>query len=264
MLLGACSTKPQLPPLPEGVQTLTGTVVPAVISVGRRGSHLLRGVSTDLALLESASINLREFQGRTTALRGRYERNIDPEDLPIFIVQSVVSSEEETRTWSSSALGVTASIPRSWGMSGTGVSIAFVPAGSLRPVVALTMHQEEVFPSGVMLTIAGGKAIRFLDDISGEQRIAIERSSGYLEIAFTPQGSTDPEALRAEWLAFLRSLKIRDILQQSSGASSDAMSPRSIRDDQPCGGLAGILCPRGQYCEITDLEQNIGVCRSID
>jgi hypothetical protein len=31
----------------------------------------------------------------------------------------------------------------------------------------------------------------------------------------------------------------------------------------PCGGAAGILCPSGQYCEITDSASNIGRCRAV-
>ena len=265
LLLAGCTPKPELPTLPEGPQTLTGTVVPTTISTSRRGTHVLKASGEDIAYLESSTVNLREFQGRSTALRGHFEHNIDREDLPVLVVESVVSSEESVRPWSSSSLSLTAEVPTRCGVSGTGAAVAFIPVGSLHPVVGLAFKANTPMPSGITLTVGGAKAIRFLDELSGEQRIAVERSGGYLEIAFTPQREDDLSSARAEWLAFLRSLKISGAVS-AGGSSRAAVSSASsgTRDGQPCGGLAGILCPAGFYCAITDLEQNIGVCRTIE
>ncbi len=267
LFLAACTSLTPLPPLPEGVQTLTGTIVPTTMSTARRGTHLLRQSGSDHAYLESSTVLLREFQGRTTALRGHFERNIDARDLPVFVVKSVVSSDETFRSWSSTDLGIDANIPTRWGISPTeDGGIRFIPAGSLAPVVAISRFTERPLPSGIALSIDGGRAIRFLDDISGEQRIAIEQYSGYLELSFTPQHETDPVAARAEWMAFLRSVRVKgNIPLNASGSSRAATSGiSSLRDRQPCGGVAGVLCPSGQYCEITDLDQNIGICRAVE
>ena len=261
----ACTKEPVLPPLLEGPQTLTGTVLPATISTAHRGTHLLKQASGDVAYLESTTVNLREFQGRSTALRGHFERNIDPSDLPVLVVESVVSSEETVREWSSYALSLHAQVPTRWGISGTGSAFAFIPVGSLSPLVRVEMIAEKPLPSGIALSVGGGKAIRFLDELSGEQHIAVERAGGYLEFAFTPQREDDLEQARTEWLAFLRSLRIGGI--GATGSSSRAaVSSQSagFRARQPCGGIAGILCPSGSYCAITDLEQNIGVCKKIE
>ena len=107
-------------------------------------------------------------------------------------------------------------------------------------------------------------AIRFLDELSGEQRLAVERSDGYLEIAFTPQHEDDLEQARAEWFAFLRSLKVSGRSASNNSRTGVSSMPAGSGEGQPCGGLAGILCPSGLYCEITDLEQNIGVCKQIE
>lgn len=265
LFLAACTGEPTLHPLPEGSQTLTGTVIPTTISTGRRGSYILKQDGEDVAYLESATVNLREFQGRSTAFRGHFEHNIDTTDLPVLVVESVVSSEETVRDWASPILSMNAQVPIRWGISGTGTFVSFIPIGSLRPVVHLEMMSGKPLPSGITLTVGGGKAIRFLDELSGEQRIAVERTGGYLEIAFTPQREDDLEQARAEWLAFLRSLRIGGVVT-AGGSSRNAVSSASTgsREGQPCGGLAGILCPAGFYCAITDLEQNIGVCRKIE
>jgi hypothetical protein len=194
-------------------------------------------------------------------VRGHFERNIDVGDLPVFVVESVVSSDETVRPWESAALGITAVIPARWG-----ISISFIPAGSLSPVVGIAAVMEREIPSGIALTVGGDRAIRFLDDISGEQRIAIEQSSGYLELSFTPQHESDPVMARAEWMAFLRSVRVKGAIAVGNDevVSSADSSTAPVRDRLPCGGVAGILCPAEQYCEITDLDQNIGICRSLD
>lgn len=46
----------------------------------------------------------------------------------------------------------------------------------------------------------------------------------------------------------------------SSISSSSYSSVSSISLGAPCGGTAGILCPAGQYCFITDPESNTGRC----
>jgi hypothetical protein len=264
LFLVACTIEPVIPPLPEGSQTLTGTVIPTTISTTHRGTHILKQAGNDVAYLESTKVNLREFQGRSTALRGYFERNIDAEDLPVLVVESIVSSEEVVREWSSATLSVQAQIPIRWGLSGTGMSVSFIPLGSLHPIVSLQMVVDKPLPSGITLNVGNARAIRFLDELSGEQRIAVERAGGYLAIAFTPQREDDLEQARTEWLAFLRSLRIGGAA--AVGSSRAAVSSTSIgsRDGQPCGGIAGILCPSGLYCAITDLEQNIGVCRKIE
>lgn len=260
----SCTVAPELPVLPEGPQTLTGTVVPTTISTARRGMYVLKAAGKDLAYLESATVNLREFEGRSTALRGHYERNIDPEDLPVLVVESIVSSEESVRPWSSSQLALSADVPTRWGVSGTGSAMAFIPVGSLHPIVSLSMMADKPMPSGITMSVGGAKAIRFLDELSGEQRIAVERSGGYLELAFTPQREDDLATARSEWLAFLRSLRIGGAVGVGSSRAAVSSASTGIREGQPCGGLAGILCPAGFYCAITDLEQNIGVCKTIE
>lgn len=263
-ILSACVAPPSPPPLPDGLQTLTGTVVLTTISTGRRGSYVLKQGGQDVAYLESSTVNLREFQGRSTALRGRFEHNIDPQDLPVLVVEGVVSSQDSVREWRSSTLAVTAHVPIRWGLSGTGGSIAFIPVGSLYPVVSLQIVAGKPMPSGITLIMGGAKAIRFLDELSGEQRIAVERNDGYLEIAFTPQREDDLEQTRTEWHAFLRSLSFGGSSPVESSRAALSSASAGIGERQPCGGIAGVLCPVGLYCAITDLEQNIGVCRKIE
>jgi len=233
--------------------------MPATISTSRRGTHLLKQSGRDVAYLESSAVLLRDVQGRLAVLRGVYERNIDASDLPVFVVSVVASAEEATRDWQDTAMGIRAVIPSRWGVSRVQASLAFIPAGSLMPIVSVAQVGERPVPSGVALTVGGAPAIRFFDDISGEQRIAVPVEKGYIEIAYTPKSEADQDLARAEWLAFLRSIRIT---RASAASQPSPTSSSAFRDRSPCGGIAGILCPSGQFCEITDLELNIGVCRS--
>ncbi len=45
--------------LPQGPQTLTGTLIPAELSLTRRGTHVLKVDGDDVAFVESAAVNLR-------------------------------------------------------------------------------------------------------------------------------------------------------------------------------------------------------------
>lgn len=209
-------------------------------------------------------MNLRELQGRSVTLRGYFEANTDPSDLPVLVVEDVVNAEETTRAWTSEALKISASIPTRWGVAGTNFIVEFIPAGALRAVVSVVEREETPTPSGLSMNVGGAAAVRFIDEISGEQRIAIPRGTGYLELAFTPQGTEDLQVLRTEWNAFLRSVRVQGARQTTSRALGTLSSTSGILEGQPCGGPAGILCPGGQYCEITDLENSIGVCRRIE
>jgi hypothetical protein len=264
LFLVACAEQSPLPSLPEGPQTLTGTVVETVISTARRGTHLLRQSGEDVAYLESASVNLREFQGRTIAVRGQYVRNIDPRDLPVFVVEGVTSAQNSVRPWRHDRLQMTADIPANWGIAESGGSVHLIPIGSLGPVISVRNVLGSQLPSGIAMTVGGAKTIRFLDELSGEQRLAVLRENGYIELAFTPQHFGDGDDLRAQWLAFLRSVKISGVEPPSSASRKNGSAASALREGQHCGGIAGVLCPSGQYCAITDRELNIGVCRRVE
>jgi hypothetical protein len=49
----------------------------------------------------------------------------------------------------------------------------------------------------------------------------------------------------------------------SSSSSSTAQTGSGAIIGKPCGGTAGILCPPGEYCEISNFKENIGRCRKI-
>src|SRR3989339_839294 len=78
--------KEPIQPLPLGQQTVSGLIKPASISVIRRGTHVLIQGGEEIAYLESATVDLGEFEGRTVDVSGTYEANTDPDALPVIVV----------------------------------------------------------------------------------------------------------------------------------------------------------------------------------
>jgi hypothetical protein len=76
----------------------------------------------------------------------------------------------------------------------------------------------------------------------------------------TPEINGKTYATPAEFRRFLQSVIFQ---KKSSSSAATTMSGSNASAGIPCGGTAGILCPAGQYCEITDSATNIGRCRSV-
>ena len=70
LALASCRKPSTVPPVPPGVQTMTGVLIPADLGLLKRGTHILRSDGEDLALVESATVNLRPFDPALTP--GRY------------------------------------------------------------------------------------------------------------------------------------------------------------------------------------------------
>ena len=111
-------------------------------------------------------------------------------------------------------------------------------------------------PEGTPIVVDRNRAVRVVDENSGDQTVVIQRGESVLTFLFTPGDHPDADALREEWLAVLRS-----ILFGSERTTSQPTTATGA--GMPCGGGAGILCPSGQYCAVLDLEENIGKCVKI-
>lgn len=262
LLLTACTRQPLPPPmLPTGMQTMTGTLLPAEISTLRRGSHLLTSAGQRLCFVESTTVNLRSFEGKEVVIRGIFEPNSDPALLPVLVTQDVTAVQQETTPLSLPAFGLHGIIPRSWITATQGNTVILLLEGTTTPLVRVTRQEQTSLPAtGVPFLIAGHYAVRQTSSDTQEEVISIEREDGLIVLTFTPaEDSNDPDLLRAQWNRLLTSLSFT----QPAGTQSSSADAAASATGQPCGGTAGILCPAGQYCAITDMAENIGRCRSI-
>ncbi|MDD5041931.1 MAG: hypothetical protein PHX87_06165 [Candidatus Peribacteraceae bacterium] len=260
LLLSACGHN--IPPpvdLPTGIQTMTGTLLPAEISTLRRGSHRLMDQNVSLCFVESQTVNLRVFEGKRVVVRGVLEPNSDPTLLPVLVTQDVKAVEQDLEELSLRAFGLHGRIPHSWIEATQKDATILLAEGISTPLVTITLKKETPLPaSGAPFLISGHHAVRQNSADTGGETVTVESDGGVVVIVFTPpKGTEDSDALRSQWLVFLTSLSFT--ASSSAQASSQTQSPSP--DGTPCGGTAGILCPEGQYCAIEDLQENIGHCR---
>jgi len=259
LLIGGCKGE-ELPPLPQGTQTITGILAPVEISIIRRGSHVLMQSGVPMSYVESPYVNLREHEGRQVKLIGVFEHNTDPRDLAVLVVKEIKALEDGVYDRFFPQFGVRFKTPSDWITKVEDGQIHFMSGDlSTLPVVSVFEDENVEELKGVTITVGSVRALRSVDELSQTESVYIKRGEKYLVLLFTPRNHPDPMKLKQEWLTLLRSLqfdeelKIPDVPTTGTGSISVY-----------CGGPAGILCPQGYFCDVTDLQENIGVCKRVN
>lgn len=278
----------EFPPLPSGPDVLQGILEPAELSLSRRGTHLFMQGGKTLAFAESTTVNLREFEGKLTEFHGRWEANIHPEDLPVFVVDDAAFLRKETpEMWVIPRIGITLSVPRNWvgniSREPASLQAIFTLSGALNPILTITRARENFPPANVStdalvpVVIGYKRAVNMRDEQTGIETVFIRIGSDeggaisgtgthlpadILTLRFTPP-EADRSELRAVFLSMLQSLRFSSEGESPSSSTSSPQGPAPSKETgKPCGGAAGILCGSGAYCEITDLQENIGICKT--
>ena len=250
-----------LPPLPGGEQTVTGILKSAELSAVRRGSHIIEQEGVDVYYAESSLINLREYQSKRVTLRGFFEHNTNPDDLPVLVAESIVDVEETSQEHSLSSLGVRLTTPVQWKLVKREGKHQFRLEEDEDGDALLVLWQEagELLPDGgVPIVVDATRATRLIDDLSGTQIVAVKRDTNILHIRFSPGTRTNADRLREDFIEVLKSIELKST---SSDDPDSSFGTGSL--STPCGGSAGILCPEGSFCDIQDFEDNIGKCRKL-
>jgi hypothetical protein len=244
---------------------MTGTLLPADISLLRRGTHVLQVDGKDVYYVESETTNLRRYERKPVVLEGTLSANVDPSFLPVLEVSRVVDVlEQQTKEWSVPALGLALRAPETWEATVGDQSIALRAPGSTASIMKVErMEKSPIDLLNAMPTVVGtARALRVSNEQSGAETVVLERSSDVLVFSFTPEIPEQAERLRQDWLAILETIR----LQSSDNPQNSSIAPvtgTGTALGTPCGGPAGILCPPASYCDITNLQENIGVCKSL-
>lgn len=256
--------------LPDGPQTMTGVLQPVGISMERRGTHMLSQEGEELYFVESSRRNLRDFEGMEVVITGVLEENIDPDALPVLVASGVTLVHMQTRSWAYSDLGITFETPSGWSGSLLEDRMAFV-ASEETPNIALTVSSAsgQKLPAGSALWVDSRPAVR----VDSDESTSLFVQNGRTTIAFTFAASDGSEMAptpeQVQWV--VRSIRFTGMTRSSSSRPAQSRrssagstgSATSAATGAPCGGPAGILCPSGQYCEVTDRATDIGRCRSL-
>lgn len=252
-LLTSCTSHPLIV-IPDGKQTLTGVLLPVQISLSRRGTHTLMQSNVAVALVESSTVNLRQMEGVDSVVVGHFERNTDPEALPVLVASGVSLVDVVMRTWQLSAIGITLEVPPEWGPKFLTDGVRFSATGS-SVYLAVSTGALSPLPASNRMAV-GGRPAAFVSS-SGASTLSIHNGSSMILFEFAesiPGGN-------AVILRIIRTILFTAPSSFSSLGTSSGAFPTP--DGAPCGGAAGLLCPTGSYCEVTDTITNIGRCRSL-
>lgn len=258
LILSACN-KPTQTALPQGTQTVTGALMPAELSLNRRGTHLLSLNGQDVYYVESSTVNLRNFEGQDVAVTGLFELNSDPAAFPVLVATKIVSVESPSHPWTVPALNLRLSAPLTWNADIFDDGIIFSQTGST--VSLLKIHKSSLaqLPTGTPLVVGGLRASR-VTTASGVV-IYVQNSKDILAINVDKSlVDVQKSDLAQDALRVVRSISFTNV---SSSSSSAFPTGTGSVTGTPCGGAAGVLCPTGSYCQITDTAAGIGVCRSL-
>lgn len=259
----SCTSKQVEVVLPSGPQTLTGSLTPAELSLNRRGTHVLRQMGRDVYYVESSLLNLRSFEGMDVTITGTLEKNTDASYLPVLVATNVVLISEPSHMWTVPALHLTFSAPLAWNGDVFDDGVSFTQTGSSAPLLKIHRSSLAQLPVGSPLVIGGERAV-LIESGSG-QVVYVQSGPNVLavELDKTLMNPSGKDPVRSV-LLLLKSIAFMNASSSSVGsAMSTGSSATSTQSAMPCGGPAGILCPTGMYCAITDTQLGIGVCSGI-
>ncbi len=262
--LFACTPKQPVVTLPVGPQTLTGSLSPVELSLNRRGTHVFRQMGNDIYYVESSTVNLRPFEGMDVVITGNIEKNTDSAYLPVLVATNVTLISEPSHLWTVASLHITFSAPLAWNGDVFDDGVIFTQTGSEIPLLKIHRSSLSQLPTGSPLIIGGERAVLVTSGSgqvvyvqSGQDVIAVELDKSLMNA----EGTTPVRSV----LLLLKSIGFTNSSSSSFGSSAmnGADSSLSVSTDSPCGGPAGILCPAGSYCAITDTTLGIGTCHQI-
>lgn len=264
--LQSCTRKAEQP-LPAGTQTMTGVLVPVPLSKTRRGTHVLTQQGERVYLVESARADLRDFEGVDVVVTGKLERNTDPDALAVLLASGVTLVDMPARMWEIDSLEISLETPATWSIQEFDDGTQFTETGATHVLLKIYPATITALPAGTMLQVAGRKAVRV--NASGTQTVYVLNGRTILTFLFQPDANTPLTAAERDFNRVLRSVKFGTSTSSGSGtsvstsSSSQRTGTGSAPSGAPCGGPAGVLCPSGQYCEVTDPVDGIGRCRAL-
>jgi len=245
--------------IPEGEQTMTGTILPVPLMFTRRGTHLLRVRGADVFFVESTMVNLRDFDHLEVGLTGTIERNTDPGALPVLIATRVTPVTIPADHWELKSLNILLDTPDGWDRKEFDDGVQFTLTGSTTTRLRIVPSTLTQLPGGTPLTVGGFRAVRIAGE-RGVQTVHVQNGRSILSFVFTLDDADGTSSGRV-LTQVLRSVSFGG--QKSSVQSSFKAGTGTTQLGKPCGGPAGVLCPGGSYCAISDSASGIGNCRSL-
>ncbi len=263
--LSACTKTPVNQP-PLGPISATGTLIPAEVSLLRRGTHLLLINGKKMYYVESKTEDLLSAEGQTVHVEGIAESNTSKDDLPVLVLSKLtsVNGESGLHIWNIPALDIRIQTPSGWAGTIQKNVASFLLPGESTPLMVITASESTTLPTnGTPYYLSGHRAVRIDSDAgSGKTDVLVQGKDFILQLHFDASTQTsleraeDAKLVMSEFEYTLSSLQfLSDKTENTTGSGSDITTP--------CGGEANVLCPQGSFCDIVDPVMKIGKCRMI-
>lgn len=263
--LSACTKTPLNQP-PLGPISATGTLIPAEVSLLRRGSYLFLINGKQMYYVESKTENLVQTEGQTVHIEGIAEANTSKGDLPVLIISKLTSVKGESglRVWNIPALDIQLQAPSTWKASiQKNVATFLLPREEI-PLLVINVSESDSLPvGGSHYYLSGHRAVRIdAQEGSSKSDVFVQGKEFILHLHFdaTKQQSIermeDAKLLESEFEFIVNSLKFLSDKRDTNSGSGSGLSV-------PCGGEGNVLCPQGSFCDVFDPALRIGKCRAI-
>ncbi len=263
LLFVACQKNP-VNQLPLGPITATGTLIPAEVSLLRRGTHILLIKGQKTYYVESKTEDLVSREGQTVYVEGIAENNTSKDDHPVLVLQSLqsVKGDPGLKVWNIPALDIRLQAPIAWTASIQKSVASFSLPEETSPLLTVSISGSGSLPSGGSHYYLSGRRTARIDDASGDKSDVFIEEKEYilhLHLDLSSQESIvnidDRKLLMSQFDYILNSIKFLSDREAGSSSSEDSIAVQ-------CGGEANIVCPEGSFCDVTDLETKVGRCRS--
>lgn len=263
--LSACTKTPlNLPPL--GPISATGTLIPAEVSLLRRGTHILMVNGKKMYYVESKTEDLISKEGQIVHVKGMAESNTTSSDLPVIVLETLESVQGDAglKIWNIPALDIRLQAPVSWTATIQNGAASFSLPTETVPILVIKASDSDSLPANGTHTYQGGhRAVRD-DGIvgAGKTDIFLEGKEEVLHLHFDSsvqkslEGEEERKLVVSEFEYVLDSIKFLSDKEALSTGSGNSISTS-------CGGEGNVLCPQGSFCNVTDPQSNSGKCRSI-
>lgn len=242
---------------------------------------MLQVGGVDTYYVESQTINLFDHERHPITVKGFLQPNSSPKDLPVLIVSSIDDPESQFRSVDIPSLSLSIQVPANWKETVQGRNASFTESGMVIPALSIFSQAVRNLPFDWKQPAYGtGSGLSLLPfTLLGKQAVVLEYADPstvsifiddtmpsvtprVLTFLFSPNGIANTADVKIIMDKILRSVGppggtsfFAPVSQAASGSAAGTF--------QPCGGSAGILCPTGSYCAITDTVNNTGRCTSL-
>lgn len=247
--LVSCARGPEQIALPKGKITLTGTVSRAEVQMSRRGTHTLLQEGKVCCFLESASVNLRQLEGKKVTLTGIFEHNASSVFLPVLVVSEALLPLVSYRNDRHENLSLSLDVPLSWNAESSGSLVRYTMSGAALSPLVISLFPSGSLPLGRSIGVGKRLGVLVQDPGTNERSVFVAYGKGLLSLHF----GAEEQGISSDQLTY--------ILGHISFDKAVFPSPRAVvPSGRSCGGISGYTCPMGQYCQFSTAAASSGSC----